>query len=75
MKIDHLIDGKTIPGRRYFETINPADQQVLAQVERLIGLDERYRPFASQLGALARRYQSKAVLSFVEEHRNRSSIQ
>jgi 5-carboxymethyl-2-hydroxymuconic-semialdehyde dehydrogenase len=32
MKIDHLIDGKHVPGRRYFETINPADQQVLAQV-------------------------------------------
>jgi 5-carboxymethyl-2-hydroxymuconic-semialdehyde dehydrogenase len=32
MKIDHLIDGKQVPGRRYFETINPADQQVLARV-------------------------------------------
>lgn len=32
MKIDHLIDGKAVPGRRYFETVNPADQQVLAQV-------------------------------------------
>ncbi len=32
MKIEHLIDGKAVPGRRYFETINPADQQVLAQV-------------------------------------------
>src|SRR6185436_4512196 len=32
MKIDHLIDGKPVPGRRYFETVNPADQQVLAQV-------------------------------------------
>ena len=32
MKIDHLIAGKPVPGRRYFETVNPADQQVLAQV-------------------------------------------
>jgi PAS domain S-box-containing protein len=48
-------------------------QQIMAQVERLIELDERYRPFASQLAALARRYQSKAVLSFVEEHRNAGS--
>src|SRR5690348_13449490 len=32
MKIDHLIDGKTVPGRQYFETVNPADQQVLAHV-------------------------------------------
>lgn len=32
MKIDHLINGKTIAGTDYFETINPATQDVLAQV-------------------------------------------
>ncbi len=32
MRIDHLIDGKTVPGRDYFETINPATQEVLAEV-------------------------------------------
>jgi 5-carboxymethyl-2-hydroxymuconic-semialdehyde dehydrogenase len=32
MKIDHLIDGKPLPSRSYFETFNPATQEVLAQV-------------------------------------------
>ncbi|WP_024539168.1 5-carboxymethyl-2-hydroxymuconate semialdehyde dehydrogenase [Comamonas badia] len=32
MKIDHLIDGKPVAGSDYFETINPATQQVLAEV-------------------------------------------
>ncbi len=32
MKVDHLIGGKRVPGRRYFETINPATQEVLAEV-------------------------------------------
>ncbi|MBW8900165.1 MAG: response regulator, partial [Massilia sp.] len=45
-------------------------QAIVAHVERLAGLDERYRPFASQLSALAKRYQSKAVLQMVEAHRS-----
>ncbi|MDR6534312.1 5-carboxymethyl-2-hydroxymuconate semialdehyde dehydrogenase [Variovorax soli] len=32
MKIDHLIDGKPIAGADYFETVNPATQEVLAEV-------------------------------------------
>ena len=32
MKIDHLINGKSIAGRDYFETVNPATQEVLAEV-------------------------------------------
>ena len=32
MKIEHLIDGKAVAGRDYFETVNPATQQVLAEV-------------------------------------------
>ena len=32
MKIDHLINGKAVPGDTYFETVNPATQQVLAEV-------------------------------------------
>lgn len=32
MKIDHLINGKTVAGSDYFETINPATQDVLAEV-------------------------------------------
>ena len=31
-KIDHLINGKTVAGRDYFETVNPATQDVLAEV-------------------------------------------
>jgi 5-carboxymethyl-2-hydroxymuconic-semialdehyde dehydrogenase len=32
MRIEHLIDGKAVPGKSYFETINPATQDVLAEV-------------------------------------------
>lgn len=32
MKIDHLINGKPVAGDTYFETTNPATQQVLAEV-------------------------------------------
>jgi CheY-like chemotaxis protein len=41
-------------------------QEIMAQAERLARLDERYRAFADQLVALARNYQSKAVLRLVE---------
>ena len=32
MRIPHLIDGKPVPGRDHFETLNPATQEVLAEV-------------------------------------------
>jgi 5-carboxymethyl-2-hydroxymuconic-semialdehyde dehydrogenase len=32
MRIDHLIDGRSVEGRDYFETVNPATQEVLAEV-------------------------------------------
>jgi 5-carboxymethyl-2-hydroxymuconic-semialdehyde dehydrogenase len=32
MKIDHLINGKRVASRSYFETVNPATQEVLAEV-------------------------------------------
>ena len=32
MRIEHLIDGKSVEGRDYFETVNPATQEVLAEV-------------------------------------------
>ena len=32
MRINHLINGKPVPGGSYFETINPATQEVLAEV-------------------------------------------
>jgi 5-carboxymethyl-2-hydroxymuconic-semialdehyde dehydrogenase len=31
-RIDHLIDGQSVAGREYFETVNPATQAVLAEV-------------------------------------------
>src|SRR5678815_5090384 len=34
MRIQHLIDGRTVEGRDYFETVNPATQEVLAEVAR-----------------------------------------
>jgi 5-carboxymethyl-2-hydroxymuconic-semialdehyde dehydrogenase len=34
MRIEHLINGKPVPGTDYFETVNPATQQVLAEVAR-----------------------------------------
>jgi len=32
MRIDHLINGKTVAGKDYFETVNPATQETLAEV-------------------------------------------
>jgi 5-carboxymethyl-2-hydroxymuconic-semialdehyde dehydrogenase len=32
MKIDHLINGQSVASSDYFETLNPATQQVLAEV-------------------------------------------
>ncbi|KVD46819.1 2-hydroxymuconic semialdehyde dehydrogenase [Burkholderia sp. ABCPW 11] len=34
MRIEHLINGKARAGRDYFETVNPANQDVLAEVAR-----------------------------------------
>ena len=34
MRIEHLIDGRAVEGRDYFETVNPATQEVLAEVAR-----------------------------------------
>jgi 5-carboxymethyl-2-hydroxymuconic-semialdehyde dehydrogenase len=34
MQIQHLINGAAVPGRDYFETVNPATQEVLADVAR-----------------------------------------
>ena len=32
MRIDHLINGQSVAGKQYFETVNPATQEVLAEV-------------------------------------------
>jgi 5-carboxymethyl-2-hydroxymuconic-semialdehyde dehydrogenase len=34
MRIEHLINGKAVTGRDYFQTVNPATQEVLAEVAR-----------------------------------------
>ena len=34
-RIEHLIDGKSVPGQNHFETINPATQDVLAEVNKI----------------------------------------
>ena len=34
MRVQHLIDGKAVESRDYFETVNPATQDVLAEVAR-----------------------------------------
>jgi 5-carboxymethyl-2-hydroxymuconic-semialdehyde dehydrogenase len=34
MQIHHLINGAAVPGTDYFETVNPATQEVLAEVAR-----------------------------------------
>jgi 5-carboxymethyl-2-hydroxymuconic-semialdehyde dehydrogenase len=34
MRLEHLINGQDTPGERYFETLNPATQEVLAEVAR-----------------------------------------
>ncbi len=34
MKIEHLINGQAVPSSRYFESVNPATQEVLAEVAR-----------------------------------------
>jgi len=42
-------------------------QEILARTAYLTELDQRYGPFASQLRLLAKGYQSKALLSLVEQ--------
>jgi 5-carboxymethyl-2-hydroxymuconic-semialdehyde dehydrogenase len=34
MRIQHLIGGKAVESREYFESVNPATQAVLAEVAR-----------------------------------------
>ena len=44
-------------------------QDILEWSNRLEALDARYKPFVSQLRALAKGYQSKAILNFVKKYR------
>ena len=47
-------------------------RDIAQRAAHLVELDERYRPFADQLRVLAKGYQSKAILSLVERHLERS---
>jgi PAS domain S-box-containing protein len=44
-------------------------QSILQRADHLVQLDERYRPFAEKLSALARGYRSKEILAFVRHYR------
>jgi DNA-binding NarL/FixJ family response regulator len=50
-------------------------QEILAHTAYLVELDPRYGAFASQLGLLAKSYQSKAIVSLVERCLNGSQVQ
>jgi hypothetical protein len=43
-------------------------REIIEEADRLVRLDERYRPFANRLNELAGGYQSKAVLHLVEAY-------
>ncbi len=43
-------------------------REVRQHAANLATLDARYRPFADTLDGLARRFQSSAIRSFVEQH-------
>jgi hypothetical protein len=47
-------------------------RDIVQRAAHLTELDERYRPFADQLRLLAKGYQSKAILSLVEQHLKRN---
>ena len=71
---------QTGPVTTYFAVIlKPVESRDLSlpllqkHAQHLAELDERYRPFADQLRVLAKGYQSKAILSLVERHLERSS--
>lgn len=46
-------------------------RDIMQMAERLHTMGERYRPFADKLTALAKGYQSKAILGFVESYLDR----
>jgi CheY-like chemotaxis protein len=43
-------------------------QDILGWADHAAGLDPRYEPFVNRLRVLAKAYQSKAILGFVEKH-------
>ncbi len=63
----------TIPPQDEMEELHRMAQQgnmrdITQMAVRLAGLDARYQPFADHLLSLAKGFQSRAILSFVEQH-------
>jgi PAS domain S-box-containing protein len=48
-------------------------RNIVQYAERISAIDTRYNPFAARLRRLAEGYQSKAILTFVEQHLHDSS--
>jgi CheY-like chemotaxis protein len=70
----------TIPPQEEMEVLHQMALQgnmrdIIQHAAHLAEGDERYRAFADQLQLLARGYQSKTLLSFVERYQNRKASQ
>lgn len=50
-------------------------RDVMQYLSRLDELDERYLPFAENLRQLAKNYQTKALLSLIEQYRNEKEVE
>jgi PAS domain S-box-containing protein len=48
-------------------------REILQQTDRLIEMNESYRPFAEHLRTMAAGYETKAILSFIEQYLERKS--
>ena len=48
-------------------------REILQHTEHLIGTDERYRPFAQHLRSMALGYETKNILSFIEQYPERKT--
>ncbi len=49
-------------------------REIRAQANRLVALDDRFRPFADAIQRLAHGYQSQALLNLIEQHLDRLQI-
>jgi CheY-like chemotaxis protein len=73
----HPVAPLVIPPKEQMEVLHQLALQgsmrdIAQMAADLNGLDERYGPFADQLLLLTSRFQSKAVLAFVEQHLERA---
>ncbi|WP_143133190.1 hypothetical protein [Pseudoduganella namucuonensis] len=70
---ESVIDALVVPPNEQIEALYRLArlgnmEDVLRWSNRLDALDERYWPFADQLRALAKGYQSKAILNFAKRY-------